>query len=75
MPSLLECLLIIEERCKAKGNVITIPKDKLLALKHYGVLLKNLCEIAQDYLGTTLECLDEFEKEDILLIAEENWND
>lgn len=73
MPSLVKCVLEIEERCKVKGNVATIPLEYLLAVKAYLILFKDLCEIAVDYLGTTLYCLDDVDKANIKEIAEETY--
>ena len=74
MPSLLDCILMIEDRCRTKGNVVTMPKEILLALKVYGRLLKDLCEIGEDYLGTTLFCMDDDDKFMINDIAKEDWS-
>lgn len=72
MPSLIDCVQLIEYRCREKGTVMLMPREVLLALKYYSQVLKELCDFMQNHY------LWELGDEDDLMatinqIAKEEW--
>lgn len=72
MPSVVKCILEIEKRCHAKGNVITMPVEYLLAIKSHLVLFKEVCEILPPEI---LSLFDYEDQADINLTAKEDYNE
>ena len=49
MPSLIDCVQLIEHRCREKGTVMLMPREVLLALKYYSQVLKELCDFVKNH--------------------------